>query len=184
MILQERIKRHRPGPGHPVHDPRVHQRRRRDHRRPRPAHARDDQRLHDQPVRAAQAVHPHRHVARRRVPHRHRDLQHRARDRRLRRPAPVQLELRPGAVPGVRAGPRPGSRRSASPAAMVGLFTILGHRDRHARRQSRPAHRRLHPADDRARGHRTGDHAVAVLPARRGSPCAGSRRAKLVVDRR
>ena len=61
MILQERIKVLVPDRDGPVHDPRRRPGGRRHHRGPRPADRRFDQRLHDQPVRATQAVHPHRH---------------------------------------------------------------------------------------------------------------------------
>ncbi len=54
------------------------------------------------------------------------------------RPAPaVQLELRPGPVPGLRAGPRAGRRRSASPARWSGLCRSSGVVDRASRRHHR-----------------------------------------------
>ena len=55
-------------------------------------------------------------VARLRVPGRPRDLEHGPRRRRVRDAAPVQLELRSGPVPGLRARPRRRRRRSGWPA--------------------------------------------------------------------
>ena len=80
------------------------------HRGPRPADRRLDQRLHDQPLGPAQAVHPHRHASSTSCSW----SGSRPRTRSssiaaLRRAAPVQLQLRPGAVPGLRPGPRPGA---------------------------------------------------------------------------
>ena len=90
-----------------------------------PADGRHDQRLHDLALGPAQAVHRDRDAARPRLPRRDRLVEHGPRDRGLRHPAPGQLELRPGAVPGLRARPRPGAP-GRDGLALVGLFSVLG----------------------------------------------------------
>ena len=68
VILQERIKTLVPDPTIQYTTLGVIQAAGRHRRRPGPADRGLDQRLHDQPVRPAQAVHPHRDAAGRRVP--------------------------------------------------------------------------------------------------------------------
>ncbi len=79
---------------------------RRDHH---PADGRLHQRLHRQPLGPAQAVHRVRLAARRRVPGRHRQRQHRPGPRGVHDPAQLQHQHRPRPVPGLRAGPRRGA---------------------------------------------------------------------------
>ena len=94
-----------------------HRQPRRDHRDPRPAHRRGDQRPHHQPSRAAQAVHSRRHAVRHGVPARVLPRRRVDRPPRLLLPAPVQLELRAGPVPGLHARPRPGQAGRAGERA-------------------------------------------------------------------
>ena len=107
-----------------------------DHRDDRPADGRLHLRLHDDPLGSPQAVHLHRLAARPGLPHRHRLEQHARLDRRLHRAAAVQLELRAGSVPGLRAGPRarsPGRDRQRARRADAGARRRVGLRHRLAR---------------------------------------------------
>ena len=148
-------------------------RRRGGHRGHRPADDRDDQRLHHQPLGPPQAVHLHRLRARRRVPGRHRLQPGPAGHRRLRRAAAVLVELRPGAVPGLRPRPRPGTagrdgqrarRADADPRQRVRV-----HHRRH-RRRARPV--RARPA--RVGHARAGDDARGRAPRPRGTDATRS----------
>ena len=95
---------------------RDHRDRRRDRADPHPADGRHDQRLHGHPLGPSQAVHRHRGAARRRLPDRDRVQQTYLVARGVLLPAPAELELRPGAVPGLRPRPRPRRSRSGRPA--------------------------------------------------------------------
>ncbi len=71
-----------------------------------PADRRDDHRLHDESMGPTQAVHRHRRVPRRALPAGPLVCADIRRGDGVRRPAPVQLELRPGSLPGLHPGPR------------------------------------------------------------------------------
>ena len=98
-----------------------------------------DLRLHDLALGPPQAVHLHRLAARPGVPDRHRRQQLAGRDRGVHRAAPVQLELRPGSVPGLRARSRAGPagrdrQRAGRPDAGPRRRVRLHHRGDRGRR--------------------------------------------------
>ena len=116
--VRHRIGRHQRSGGHRVH--------------PRPTHGRRDQRLHHHALGTPEAVHPHRRRVRHALPVRDRLLEHLRRAGRLLLPDPGFLELRPGSVPGLRAGPGAGppgghGERADGPDDRRGY----GHRCRH-----------------------------------------------------
>ncbi len=94
------------------------------------------------------------------------DLEHDPLHRRLPGPPPVQLELRPGPVPGVCAGPVPAPQVGTA-SALVGLMQILGNIPGASWPRS-PWRRRLLRRDHGPRGHRARDHAQRRHPGRRG----------------
>ena len=96
---------------------------------------------------------------------------------------PVQLELRPGPVPGLHPGPRPGAAGRAGERAGRAV-QILGVVTGTAIASLGIATRRLHAPDDRPRRHRVRHDALALLQARRGQTREGPRRPQLAGDRR
>ena len=132
----------------------------------RPADDRLDLRLHDLALGPAQAVHLHRLVLDVVFLVGHRDSEHRpARDRRIRRAAAVQLQLRAGPVPGLHPRSRAGAPGRAGERA--------GRDDAGARRRCR--------AYARVRGDR-GDPANRVR-ARRRSRSASLELATMLLGR-
>ncbi len=125
-----------------------------------PADRRHDQRLHDESLGAPQAVHLHRRDARRGVPDRPGVFADVPGRRGVRRPAPVQLELRAGPVPGLHPGSRPGHagrRRERPRRGHVGARRGRGPADRVTRLPERSGG--LHHPDDHRRGRRVPDDA-------------------------
>ena len=155
---------------------------RRPHRGHRPADDRLDLRLHDLALGPPQAVHLHRLAARPRLPDRHRRQQLAGRDRGVHRAPPVQLELRPGPVPGVRARPRAGPagrdrQRARRPDAGPRRRVRLHHRGDRGRRPPLRA-RTGRPRRPRGRHDAVGRHPGPRGPAAqvaRGPPVARDR---------
>ena len=135
-------------------------------------------RLHHLPLGTPQAVHLHRVHPRPRLPRRNRLQQYADRDRRVHRALAVQLELRPGTVPGLRAGPRAGASgrdRQRARRADAGPWRRVGVRHRGDRCRRPPVRRWPRDRSVYSRSRRCCPWSSASARVRRPSRAAGVR---------